>query len=138
MREEMPEIHAIQRARERYGLELDKTTLRNIEEVLSRGGGQLLLTDGGNEELREISIGMFPDSVVARVVFSPKTGRILTFLPRDVSLSACYAQVAELRRALRRSIKGVIRGELQRKDSGDKLSLLTIYSRNAVWKSHWD
>jgi len=88
MREEMPEIHAIQRARERYGLELDKTTLRNIEEVLSRGGGQLLLTDGGNEELREISIGMFPDSVVARVVFSPKTGRILTFLPRDVSLSA--------------------------------------------------
>ena len=70
--------HLIERARERYGLELDAADLRAILADCRNGAPMLSRHDMGGGEIRLVMVR----GVAIKVVWYPDTGRIATILPR--------------------------------------------------------
>lgn len=71
----VPQIHAAQRALERYGVALSLAQFREAERRLAAGDGVLLRHDRGSR-IMLIRVG----ARVLPAVFAPDTGRIVTFL----------------------------------------------------------
>lgn len=73
--------HAILRAKERYGLDLTDLDLGVIAASVAAGKGVLVRRDTDRKPPREEFIVEFRGGAV-RVVYSPVTRTIITFLPR--------------------------------------------------------
>lgn len=72
--------HAIERAKERYGLDLDESALGRISIDIRAGKSLLCHTAPDGAEHRIVQVG----SIVARVIYRPDTCAILTFLPAKI------------------------------------------------------
>jgi hypothetical protein len=71
------EQHAVDRAMERYGLEVDRTTLRHIAQLCRDGkAGKLEETD------RVIVFELHVGGVLCRIIYHRRDREVLTFLPR--------------------------------------------------------
>jgi hypothetical protein len=76
----MIDDHPIERARERYGLDLTTKDLAGIVLKISAGDSMLIQNDSVTGHQRHL---VLIDGIAAQVVFCPKHMNIVTFLPRN-------------------------------------------------------
>lgn len=74
--DESRDVHALKRARERYGLFLNTQDLKQIAEKISRGDAVRLKTLSGSAASYLVKIG----DQVCHVVYDPDRKRVATFL----------------------------------------------------------
>lgn len=93
--------HAIRRAWERYGLEINELTLQHIGQYIRAGKSFILFSDP-HRLICELD---FMGTIV-RVVYLPEAGIVATFLPRDLPIGKRNNRINRTKRDGKRYQKG--------------------------------
>lgn len=95
----MKASHCIQRALERYGLDLTVEDVRDVERTILNGGALLIRREPHGPELYAVRV----KGVATRVVFNQEKRSIITFLPIE---SRKFADVMKAKSAKQMATKG--------------------------------